>query len=447
MKRTIVILVDHKIRDLPINVLLNMKLEKMGFRVVLLPLESYRSCLSSYKPDLILFNHLLAGHLVAFSKRLKELGVGVAALHNEGLAYEEETNEFLAGKSHPAAQIDLYFCWNLKQEKLVRSNYEYAPSLVKAVGNPRFDFLFPPFFNREKNKVKSNKQVNVLVVSNLGLADFYHAEKDVVDTFFAMWSKTNPLYKDYWGAIELHYKTRLKQFEFLDELISDGKYKVILRPHPKEDLLCYEEWIKTLNVEKLKNIEINKSKDFHRLLEDCDVELSYHRCTTALECWIAGKPTIELPLLGTHPMLVSKYRLGMSPELQQPSDVHSFIKEALDDPGQQSYKLKRELHLKEWLNSPSGKSTDDISSCISDWLDSRSTKPNFLKLTLKEKLRGAKQKIYDFIGVPLTWSPFIKIRYKINPEKNLMRLREYEKAITAKDVMSMKKYIDGVLNK
>ena len=62
-------------------------LEKLGVTCYLEPLETWRAAVHAYKPHLVLFNHLTVKHLADFSQELKDWGVLVGCLMNEGLLY------------------------------------------------------------------------------------------------------------------------------------------------------------------------------------------------------------------------------------------------------------------------------------------------------------------------------------------------------------------------
>src|SRR5258706_9352795 len=85
-----VLLVDSKTRDLPVAALIAHHLNALGVDCFLEPLEAYRAVLGAYRPQLILFNHLTASHLVDYSKRLAQMGVLTAVLPNEGILYDSE---------------------------------------------------------------------------------------------------------------------------------------------------------------------------------------------------------------------------------------------------------------------------------------------------------------------------------------------------------------------
>ena len=70
-----VLLVDNKRRDLMGAALIAWHLEQLGLECILEPLEAWRGALAAHRPNLIIFNHVNAGHLIAYTKRLARMGV------------------------------------------------------------------------------------------------------------------------------------------------------------------------------------------------------------------------------------------------------------------------------------------------------------------------------------------------------------------------------------
>ncbi|MBF0449127.1 MAG: hypothetical protein HQL67_13115, partial [Magnetococcales bacterium] len=141
----VVMLVDHRTRDLPVAALLGAKLEELGLAVKLVPLEAYKAVLSAYRPALVLFNHLLGSHLEAYSRRLNDLGVLVGVLLNEGIILHKPTLQFNVGKDYPNTHVDLFFAWNEVHAEVLRQAAYLKGNEITIVGNPRFDFYFPPW--------------------------------------------------------------------------------------------------------------------------------------------------------------------------------------------------------------------------------------------------------------------------------------------------------------
>ena len=93
-KKRVVYLVDNKNRDLMGASLIAHYIRESGHECFLEPLEAYQAALGAHKPHLMIFNHLLASHLAAYSRRLNSLGIKVAVLSNEGILYDKDVLDF-----------------------------------------------------------------------------------------------------------------------------------------------------------------------------------------------------------------------------------------------------------------------------------------------------------------------------------------------------------------
>ena len=289
-KPVVVILVDHKIRDLPVAVLIAFHLEQLGMEVHLEPLESYKGVLAAFRPDPIIFHHLLASHLVEYSKRLHKMGVLVAVLFSEGLTYGKEMRLFSAGRNH-GAHIDLFFCWNEPIKEAMREVGADSSTRIEVVGPPRMDFYFPPWSGTNGAEGGSRRsRPKILLATNLGLAPYKELPPVEADKLFDIWSKRIASYKDYWGAIEVQYRSRSRVLDYMRQLLESDRYDVVLRPHPREGHEYYHDWVESLPVALQRSIVVDGTSKISELIIDCDLEISLDTCTTALEPWIAVVP-------------------------------------------------------------------------------------------------------------------------------------------------------------
>ena len=61
-------LVDHRQRDLPVASLIAFQLRARGIDCFLEPIDAYQGALGAHRPNMIIFNHVLASHLVGYSR-------------------------------------------------------------------------------------------------------------------------------------------------------------------------------------------------------------------------------------------------------------------------------------------------------------------------------------------------------------------------------------------
>jgi len=411
MGEKVVILVDNKKRDLPGCALIAHHLETgFGINCVLEPLESWRACIAAYKPNFILFNHLTAMHLVRFSHRLKEMGVLVGVLPNEGISYDSEVLDYNAGRYHSDAHIDHFFCWNKAHQDALVRNLKNFDGEIHVVGVPRFDYYFAPwkdlFF---KPQEYDRRRPRILICTNFVFARYQDWPKPHVDKIFSPWKDRISAYANYRDLIEVCVRSRSKIFQYLEAILRGTKCNIDLKPHPSENHKPYLSWFEKLPLEYKARVKVCLTELIWEVLPLCDLEISCERCTTALESWILGKPTIEL-VFEKHPRFFDELSARPNRLCDSPKKLPAMIEETLKNPVQEDLQKLRRQHLDEWCAAPSGISSRKIAEIIAEAIGhGGDPKWNF---TLQDWRRALKLKIKNFLG----------LAYGSNPWKLIMGL-------------------------
>lgn len=434
-----VLLVDSKKRDLAGAALIALQLKTLGVECLLEPLEAYKGCLTAYRPHMIIFNHLTGSHLVDYSRRLADLGVAVAVLPNEGIIYEQDSLKFNAGKYHRGAHIDCFFCWNEHHRNALMETGFDRDVRIEVIGPPRFDFYFQPwsglFCAQPSNQAEdfdSEKRPTILVCTNFVFAQYLELPREIADKTFAPWKDRIPTYQNYWQAIEANHESRKSSLAFLQELVSCGKYRVVLRPHPNENIQFYTRWLEGLEPGKRRAITLNAETNITELILSCDLEISCENCTTALESWIAGKPTIEL-VLEKHPLFFHPAIAALNVLCRNPADIVPLVEEQLSAPAQLQLQEARKAHLAEWCNAPEGNASRKMAAAIAEVLNGRS-EPNWKAFTFHERRRGIKLKWLRSMNLPYNFDPMLFAKKRLFKAKYANKAFVYDKTIRPTDV-------------
>jgi len=428
----VVYLVDNRSRDLAAACLISLHLERLNVVCYLEPLEAYRAALSTYRPHMIIFNHLLANHLVRYSQQLRDLGVLVAVLPNEGIAYEHSDLMFNAGKAHNKAHIDLFFAWNQSHRNALRATAFVSHTKVEVFGPPRFDLYFQPWANIYKPKRSRFKKPMILICTNFVFAKFADLPPVECEKFFMHWKVHIERYKDYWGAVIVSKRNRERLFSYLQPLAESALFEIILRVHPNEDITWYQQKLSTLDGSWASAVTLDSSTNITKLILDCDLEISMDSCTTALESWLAEKPTLDLDL-ERHPILSNPLLDDLNPRCSEPSEILKLVNDCLANPGQAEFYNRRLQHLETWCAAPRGDSAFKTARKIFEVLQLRFRTPAF-DLNFSDKRRMLKLKILRSINKPYNWQPQMFLRSLYNPESTYIKRKAIEKSITPSDV-------------
>lgn len=435
-RKRVVMLVDNKKRDLMVAALVAYQLKQRNIECFLEPLEAYRGSLAAYRPHLMIFNHLVASHLVDYSKRIANMGVLTAVLLNEGLCYGDEERNFNAGKHHKGAHIDYFFCWNQPLKDALESYGFGQQTKIEVVGPARYDFYSPPWTAAFNDYVwpQKNGRPKLLVCSNFGLARFYYLPKTEAEKFFSAWASRIPSYRDWWGLVETNKRAQDRFLDFLRTIIESKKFDVVLRPHPSEEVSYYRRWIATLPPDLQREIPMEEHANITSLILACDIQVGCENCNTTMESWIAGKPTVEL-VFERHPVFYNEKVAALSPNCDQPEKVIAAIEHELANPKQESYQAGRQAHLDKWCNSPSGKATGKVADIIAQRLANH-PEPDWSKLDATDRRRAWKLKAMQRIGQAYHYKPFLDWRGKMLGGKYKLKSYIYYKSIKPKDVLN-----------
>lgn len=441
--KRVVLLVDSRRRDLPVAALIAHQLEELGLQCFLEPLEAYRGVLAAHRPHLIVFNHILASHLEKYSQRLGQMGVRTAVLLNEGILYDEGEMKYNAGRFHNDAHIDYYFCWNEPHAQALRAEGFDKTTRIEVIGVPRFDFYKEPwsrvFYRRDPSDKRERPKV--LVCTNFVCAKFHELPKEEGDKFFAAWKDRIPLHRDYWTAIGAQHRARARAFDFLDELVAADEFDIVLRPHPNEEQSLHHAWFDKLDAQRKRHVHLDLVTNITTQILDCDLEISCETCTTALEAWMAGKPTVELtfekyPLWFHHDHGAANELCGESKALVP------LVRKLLREFDPSNLPAARVAHLKKWCDRTDGQSCRTLAGMIADAVKA-APEPDWTKLTADDKRRGLKLKSLQSVGLPYHFNPFLPLKRFLRPQKYAVKTFAYSKSIRPADVAEMRARIQA----
>jgi surface carbohydrate biosynthesis protein len=426
----VVILVDNKIRDLNVAALIAHHLETMNVRCHLEPLEAFRAAVGAYRPGMIIFNHLNASHLAGWSRRLAELGVLVGVLPNEGFVYDDESRPFMAGRYHNA-NVDHFFCWNgLHRDALLAESSEKARN-VHVVGVPRFDFYFDPWSKLQPPAPPKSNLPRILVCTNFVLTWFTEEDANRKMTYGGS-NATAATLRDYGGTVEAHQRGRARLVDYLHALVDDGRYEILLRPHPNEDHSFYRSWIDNLSPERRARVLYEPRGSITSLILSCDLEISCESCTTAVESWVARKPTIAL-LFEKHPMLYRKQFGALNFTCEDPSELPGLVAQHLASPEQAEKSELRAQHLEKWAATPDGRAAWRIARIVADVVSSKEP-ARWSKLDFNDWRRSTRLKFMHAMGEAYHFDASLWLKRWLFPRRYDGKHRIYRKSIRPDDV-------------
>jgi surface carbohydrate biosynthesis protein len=439
--KSVIVLVDSKTRDLDVATLIAHHLRNRGIVCHLEPLEAYRAVLAAYRPGMIIFNHLMASHLVAWSRRLAEMGVLTAVLPNEGIFYDQEQLEYYAGRHHNGAHIDYFFCWNDVHRQAILAHGMRDDTRVEVVGVPRFDFYFEPWSRvvYRPEPVRSSRP-KVLFCTNFGTAYFRDLPREQADKLFAPWKDRIRIYSNYWQSIEAQWNSRERAFDFLNALVQADKYEILLRPHPMEETSIYKNWLDRLPAAQRQHIRMDATSNITPLILDCDLQISCETCTTALESWIAGKPTVEL-LFDRDPLWYFDEPAKGNVPCSDPTRLVDLVDKALAEPLPGAQAEARHAHLAKWCSTPDGSSSERIAELVADALRGKAA-ADWSRLRPNDYRRSVKLQGLRSLGLAYHFDPLLMLKRTMFPSRYSVKDWTYKKSIKPADVENARQRLE-----
>jgi surface carbohydrate biosynthesis protein len=439
----VVILVDNKKRDLNAASLIALHLRRRGVECVLEPLEAFRAVIPTYRPSMVIINHVAGSHIVAWSKWLREIGVLVGLLSNEGMFLHPDVLRYGSGWYYENAHLDHVFCWNERHRQALIDEGAYKNCEFHVVGVPRFDFYFEPFSRSlyQSPATKSDRK-HILACTNFGMARFQELPRQAGDKFFAAWSKQLKGYENYWEIIATQWRSRQQFIEHMNALIKAGKYDITVRPHPVEDREFYDNWFTSLLAEQKTHIKIDAESNITALILGCDLEISGESCTTAVESWIAGKPTVELEF-ERHPMLYDEERSKGNVHCKAPAELSVIVESQLANPSQIQLSETRKTYLKKWCASPDGRACERMADLIA--VAVKGKKPsNWSKLNANDFRRALKLQGFRTLGLAYHFDPFLPVKNTFFPKRYAVKNFVYQKSIKPHDVLQARHQLEEI---
>lgn len=305
-RKRALLLVDLKYRDLPGLALVKVLLECKGpYDVVLAPHAA------GYSDQLALVNGNF--HLVAFPQYLqqeqvtrahflKRHGIGVAVIPTEGTSLLNEVRLQIAGRFVDSSPVDLFFIWNGSIADLVQAHRTIPWERCIVGGVPRFDFYHPRFrslrLSRDRfcEKYALNPEHRIVTwATNFGWVKLRGERLSTIQRIERRYREEG-LHGTFWsrdlqGVVEREIESReLLTDQLLHFARKFPEVNVIIKVHPGERPEWYERRVASAG---LKNVRVISQEYMFNVLEATDVHL-HRSCTTAIEAWLLGKPTIDL---------------------------------------------------------------------------------------------------------------------------------------------------------
>jgi surface carbohydrate biosynthesis protein len=381
------LLCDHKWRDLPNLSAVSIELKRMGHKVLVSATKNATDMIRAFRPDCVVFNHLFSEANRKLAVNLRSSGIAVVILPTEG-AMRPEFSTLVEGEFSDFSIADLILCWNEQSAQGIRARWEKGEEFAPVVGCGRTDFYFPQFRPAllrknefcERYGLDSNRKI-VTWATQYGYA---HLVEPKYSSELQKWLKesrevgTRVCYQRIGLEPErvpnLFAEDRAaaaKAFFALAGSLPEVQF--LIKPHPIEDRSFYQ---KMIQKERCANVFFCPTEYIWNVLNVTDVLLHRH-CTTAVEAWIWGKPTVEMAMIKIPQWTWPDRETGsnIAESSQELRDNVDFILQ--DSRVSEEMQSHRDVQIKECFGLVDGKRNRDISRKIDEFLSVRGKRRHF----------------------------------------------------------------------
>jgi surface carbohydrate biosynthesis protein len=386
----VVLLADHKWRDLPGLATIKVWLEeRFRIQTIIASVGSWRSALVTFQPHLIALTHMSGVRNQLIARRAKEMGAAIAVIPTEGRPNTKELMEWATGRFSDVSQVDLWFVWSATMKDFMVESEVLSRDRIVVGGVPRFDFYVPPLrsllMSREQFVEEYGLMPGKPVVSwatNFTLSRFAKRDQDLLligfkdlamDRLDTFQNPQEVAKHDFAAQQKTLLAMHLAAGEFPD-------VNFVIKPHPAEDVAVYVNFITKCRSQSITNISLVTERYIWDVLNAADVHI--HRlCTTGIEAWFLGLNTINFH--------VNEYG-GWSLNEEEPAAQAVAGEDVVLDQDRLMERLRhylsggrlprekkeaRERYIRSWLYRVDGESSKRHAQAICEFLQVRCTLP------------------------------------------------------------------------
>lgn len=348
MKKTIYIAIEIKVREFLSKILLAHHLAMKNYRVVLGSKDEILKYIENKNTKGGVFFYKAGVHKDFIKILNKKVDVHATIDQEMSPGYGLKTYERIIPNSfHEKTlnDIDLYYCLNKVTYLAAKNTLGHSIKDIQFTGWPRFELFKKKYRNLFDHKVKKIKKKYgdfILFNSDFLFNSKYYKERALQYPPWGLENQKKKL-KEHKKFILNHAKNNhiefLETVDFFKKISNKINYKIVIRPHPGENIKAWQEKLKNI-----KNVYIETAiDDVHPWIMACN-GLLHRGCTTSYQSLYIKKPVGYLMAVNT-------------------KDKRKFYEDSWNFkkiPFKYSTKINNLVSLKKWLKNPKKLSKRDI---------------------------------------------------------------------------------------
>ncbi|MBA3936544.1 MAG: hypothetical protein H0X38_03705 [Planctomycetes bacterium] len=293
----LLLLVDHKWRDLPGHAWLALSAERRGHRIDLVRNGFHLDAAWRTRPDVLIVNHVLDVESQRQAKLLAAAGTDTVVLPTEGILALQGARDLHAGVGGDYAGVARFCVWNEPMRERMLEHRVMPSERIAVIGCPRFDFYQPPVSSvvPDRRQAAARFQVDPARPTVLWATNFCAASQFTRNPEFHRqdWAKLG--LSRVFGDCDQHGLADLRCRDQSAAVMRDfvernPEVQLVVKPHPADDLTFFQAFVASCPAGR---VTLVKTAYIWEVLPLADV-LVKRSCTTGMEAWMRGLPTIEL---------------------------------------------------------------------------------------------------------------------------------------------------------
>ena len=378
----VLLIADHKWRDLASLALLKVLLEdEHGIPARIVNYTFWDAAMLAFRPAVVCPTTQTGPRELAISRAAKRMGAGTIVIPTEGIPSAWKVMPILGCAHTDLSNVDRWFTWNDVVRDYMIEHSTLDASQVMTTGVNRFDFYVEPL-NRllmpreelERRYSLAPGRPIVTWATNFAHAGYALKDGDFIQHDWTVRGLTKiPGYADARAYAEADLRSmRDAQQIMLEVFLRFPDVNFLIKTHPAERLDMYVEYMQRCRDAGAANAALVSREYIGDLLHASAVQI--HRyCTTGLEAWIAGVPTLNFQLKDWHTSASEGGALGDAAHVDHlvssADDVSAALTRYLAghriDP---SVAAARAVVLRKWLHRLDGLSTARQANAIADYV-------------------------------------------------------------------------------
>lgn len=403
----VLLIADHKWRDLAALALLKVILEdEHGVSVRIVNYDFWDAALLAFAPDVICPTTQTGPRERRMARVARASGTSAVVIPTEGAPISAKTMPIVACSHTDLSNVTAWLAWSDEVRAYMLEHTRLTADQVVTTGVNRFDFYVEPYRRLlmprdvldQRYGLMPGKPV-VTWATNFTHAGFVHRDSGFIQRD---WTERGLTKIDGFESARAFAEADLAALEeaqgfMLQAFKAFPDVNFLLKSHPAERRDMYMAYVQACRDSGARNVTLVSAEYIGNLLNS-SAALVHRYCTTGMEAWLMGVPTLNLDLSTGHTDPAGGGAMGDAAAVDHSVSTASELTEGLrrylggagPEPAQWA---ARHAVLTRWLHTLDGSATARQARVLADIARRHSTAPRRRPSAFGKELKGAVKRL------------------------------------------------------